>query len=108
MDELEKLMKESITVLNSIASSINAVKDGQEALQRSVDTIQASGKSGGSSDDDDEEDEDKKAMNDRIKKLEEGLKQVGEDVKGLVDCVKFIGEQVTGKDIDLENEPTAS
>lgn len=114
MDELETLLKEQLTVLNSIASSINAVKDGQDNLQKSIDTIQASGKGSKPKDDEEEEEEEDKdkkgvkaavkAMDARLKTLETAVEDVTKDIEEMVKTIKLIGEKALGKEIDLEGD----
>ena len=60
-EELKELLLKLGVSLDAIASGMNAIKDGQTALQKSIDGMAAAGKGKPPKDDEEEEDEDEKA-----------------------------------------------
>lgn len=82
MDELKALLEKQLTVLNTVASSLNGLKDGQDSLQKSIDGLGAPGKKGKKKpkeDDEEEEEEEDEEAEKRLTALEKKLKSLGDE-----------------------------
>lgn len=104
-EELKELLTKLGVSLDAIASGVNAIKDGQSALQKAVDQMGASGKGKPAADDKPEPDEDdqekpKKAIADLQAKqveMEASIKALQETAEKTYKTVELLVKKVTGE-----------
>lgn len=101
MDELKELLQKLGLSLDGIASALNGIKDGQAAMQTSLDSLGAAGKGAKpdpkEDEDEEEDDEEAKALKASVEALDARLKAVEGEVADVLKTLELVVKKITGE-----------